>query len=517
MKILLYGPSGSGKSTVGKLLAQKMGFTWIDLDPEIEKTIGTTIEAFFSVNGEASFREIETNTLMHFLNEDASAVISLGGGALLNDHNREKVEKSDSVIVLTADVETLLARLSSDSYVRPLIKENPRQYLTALLARRQAHYASFGEPITTDDRTPDQIVREIQTRLGCFRISGMGKTYDVLIKPGLLDQLGSALNERGFHGPAALVCDQNVEPLYAAETLDSLNAAGFEAAKVVIPAGEEHKTIQTIGHIWEGFLQAGVERSSLVIALGGGVTGDLTGFAAATYLRGVPWINLPTTLLAMVDSSLGGKTGADLPQGKNLIGAFHSPSLVLTDPQVLSTLPPAELRSGLAETLKHGIISDPDLYHHLDREGWSGNVDTITSLICQAVAVKAAVIESDPYEKNARQALNFGHTIGHGIEKASDYHLSHGESVSIGMIVETRLSEKIGLAKPGLADLIGYTLSKLGLPVSVPSDLVRDSILQAVWLDKKRSKKQIHFALPEALGKIHTGVVVDNWQELIEL
>lgn len=345
----------------------------------------------------------------------------------------------------------------------------------------------------------------------------MGKSYDVIIEPDTLDRLGSLLQQRQLLSPAALVCDSNVEPLYAARTLTSLRSAGIEINRVIIPAGEEHKTIQTIADIWNGFVQAGVERNSVVIALGGGVTGDLTGFAAATYLRGVPWVNMPTTLLAMVDSSLGGKTGADLPQGKNLIGAFHAPSLVLADPLMLATLPPAELHSGLAETLKHGIIADPVLYDQLKTDGWPEQMDAIISIIRRAVAVKADVIEADPYENGLRQALNFGHTAGHGIETASAYRLSHGECVAIGMVIETRLAEKIGLAKPGLADDIGYTLSRLGLPVCVPADIDRATIRNAMSLDKKRSRKQIHFALPETIGKMRTGVVIENWEDLIEL
>ena len=517
MNIFLYGPSGSGKSTVGKLLAHRLGRVWFDLDDEIEKQIGTSLEVFFTTQGESSFREIESSTLNQVLIKNPSAVISLGGGTLLNDQNRFAAENSGQVVVLSANLEVLLARLLADNHARPLIKADPRQSFTALLERRQSHYASFRESIHTDHQTADEIVHELQIKLGFFHISGMGSSYDVLIAPGSLDNLGAALQERNIKGPAALVCDQNVNPIYSGRAMASLKACGIETTKFVIPVGEEHKTLQTINSLWSGFVQAGVERKSIVIALGGGITGDLTGFAAATYLRGIPWVNVPTTLLAMVDSSLGGKTGANLPQGKNLIGAFHAPALVLTDPEELSSLPPAELRSGLAEAIKHALIADPSLYQQLRNEGWGQEIEKITSLISRAVAVKAAVIESDPYEKGARQALNFGHTAGHGIERASDYHLSHGESVAIGMVVETRLAEKIGLAQSGLADEIASTLIKLGLPAFVPPEIDRDAIIKAMRLDKKRSDKQIHFALPESIGKMRSGVVINNWEVLIEL
>jgi len=305
-----------------------------------------------------------------------------------------------------------------------------------------------------------------------------------------------------------------VDALYSTRALDSLKTVGIEVVKIVIPAGEEHKTIQTVAAIWEGFLSAGVERGSVVIALGGGVTGDLTGFAAATYLRGVPWVNIPTTLLSMVDSSLGGKTGADLPQGKNLIGAFHAPLLVLSDPEVLNTLPAAELNSGMGETIKHGIIADPKLYG-LCAAGWPQKIGDITELISRAVAVKVDIIATDPFEKGLRQSLNFGHTIGHGVEKASKYQLSHGECVAIGMIAETRLAESIKLAEPGLADKLAADFAKLGLPVSIPAGLDRQEIIAATLLDKKRSVKQIHFALPERIGKVQTGLVVEDWENRI--
>lgn len=275
-------------------------------------------------------------------------------------------------------------------------------------------------------------------------------------------------------------------------------------------------SIETVASLWEEFLHAGVERGSTIIALGGGVTGDLAGFAAATFLRGVAWVNVPTTLLAMVDSSIGGKTGADLPQGKNLIGAFHSPRLVLADPQLLHTLPNREIRSGLAEALKAGIIADPLLYR-LCAAGWPEQMEDVDLLVSRALAVKARVIEEDPYEKNIRQSLNLGHTVGHGVELASGYRLSHGESVGIGMVVEARLAEHIGIAQSGLANEISATLTRLGLPTRTPLEISRKAVIVAILLDKKRRRGQIHFALPEKIGKVHVGVVVDQWENLIEL
>ena len=516
MNIYLYGPSGSGKSTTGALLAQNLGRAWVDLDKEIETRTGATIEILFATRGEPGFREIEGDVLRQILSETPAAVIALGGGALLDPENRREVEKNGRVICLIADMDTLLARLQADSNHRPLLEENPRQRLNDLLARRQEHYASFGTPLDTAGFTPPEIAWEAQIRLGAFRITGMGQAYDVHIQAGSLDRLGGALQERQLNGPVALVSDETVGPLYAARAVASLTRAGYQVDEVCIPAGEQHKTIETVARLWDGFIRAGVERSSTIVALGGGVTGDLAGFAAATYLRGVPWVNVPTTLLAMVDSSLGGKTGADLPQGKNLIGAFHAPRLVLSDPQVLNTLPPRELCCGLAETLKHGIIADPQLYR-LCTAGWPEQMEAIALLVSRAAAVKVRVIELDPYERGLRQALNLGHTVGHGVELASGYRLSHGESVGIGMVAETRLAEQTGIALPGLANEISSALAGLGLPVKMPAEISRQSVIEAMCVDKKRSRGQIHFALPEQIGKVRVGVVIDHWENLIEL
>lgn len=516
MNIFLYGPSGSGKSTTCKILAQNLGLDCFDLDQEIESSTSTTVDSLFAVRGEAGFREIESQVLQQFLSKEPHAVVALGGGALLNPRNRTAVEKSSRVICLSAEPDTLLARLQQDELHRPLLEGNPQQRLHDLLQRRQEHYASFGTPLDTTGLSPQEIAWEAQIRLGAFRISGMGKPYDARIRSGCLDSLGESLQERNLKGPLVLVSDENVGSLYAEQAMTSLKEAGFTVSEIRIPAGEQYKTIETVASLWEEFLHAGVERGSTIIALGGGVTGDLAGFAAATFLRGVAWVNVPTTLLAMVDSSIGGKTGADLPQGKNLIGAFHSPRLVLADPQLLHTLPNREIRSGLAEALKAGIIADPLLYR-LCAAGWPEQMEDVDLLVSRALAVKARVIEEDPYEKNIRQSLNLGHTVGHGVELASGYRLSHGESVGIGMVVEARLAEHIGIAQSGLANEISATLTRLGLPTRTPLEISRKAVIVAILLDKKRRRGQIHFALPEKIGKVHVGVVVDQWENLIEL
>jgi 3-dehydroquinate synthase len=261
-------------------------------------------------------------------------------------------------------------------------------------------------------------------------------------------------------------------------------------------------------------LQAGLERGSPVVALGGGVVGDLAGFAAATFLRGVPWIAVPTTLLAMVDASLGGKTAIDLPQGKNLVGAFHPPRLVLADPGTLATLPRVELRSGMAEVVKAGLIGDAILFQQCGR-GWDYIEAHWSEILRRAVAVKIRIIQDDPFESGARAALNLGHTLGHALERASEFGLRHGEAVAIGLVAEARLAERIGLAESGLSESIAGVLKTIGLPVEIPPDFDRRSLLAPLSVDKKRAAGSVRFSLPERVGSVHTGIQLPELEQFL--
>jgi shikimate kinase/3-dehydroquinate synthase len=508
--VFLYGPPGSGKSVVGRALAGNLGLTFFDLDEEIESFYNTTIPQIFNSEGEAGFRQKERERLGH-LQAVGSGVIALGGGALTDPDNRKLVESAGRVLCLTAPLETLYARLSSDAIQRPLLVGDPWSRLQELVSRRSAHYASFPDSLNTAESAPDEIAWECQVRLGMFRVSGMGQAYDVRVVSGGLDALGKGLVSRDLRGPIALVSDENVGPIYAARVEGSLKKQEFSTRIVLIPAGEAHKTVETVANLWDGFLAAGLERGSTVVALGGGVVGDLAGFAAATYLRGIPWVVLPTSLLAMADSSLGGKTGADLPQGKNLVGAFHAPRLVLADPLSLSTLPLVELRSGLAEVVKAGIIADPRLFELCEGLDDLTSLPALDEIVRRSMAVKVRVIQSDPFEKGLRASLNLGHTIGHGVELASNFQLRHGEAVAIGMVAEARLAERMSLAGSGLSDVIAGVLARLGLPTRIPSDLDRQLIQNAMRVDKKKARGSLRFALPIKIGEVKVGVEVADW------
>lgn len=518
-KVFLYGPSGSGKSTLGPLLAQSLDLPFFDLDTEIEAHSGMSVPQIFSSEQETGFRKREKAELRRLL-EVPGGVIALGGGALLDADCRALVTAQAPVLLLNAGLQMLYNRLQN-SDLRPLLAEGSMASMSALLERRSEHYGSFSLRLDTGSLTPQQALREAQILLGMFRVKGMqgnnteqSGVYDVRIQPGGLNNLGEMFQLRGLQGPVLVISDSNVGPLYGQTVLESLKNAGYPAQLVEIPAGEEFKTIATATHLWDVMVEAGMERRSTVIALGGGVVSDLTGFVASTFLRGISWGVLPTTLLSMADASLGGKTAVDLPQGKNLAGTFYPPSLVLADPDTLSTLPEAELRSGLAEVVKHGVISDPELFAKCAGLGTIKAIrdwlPELPGIVQRAMAVKIGVIEADPYERNQRARLNLGHTIGHAVEHASGLHIRHGEGVAIGMVAEARIAEQMGLAQSGLAEALADVLSSLGLPTEIPASLSPETIVNAIGLDKKRSGGKVRFALPIKIGEVKEGVEVDD-------
>ena len=524
--IYLYGPSGSGKSTVGRLLAHNLDLPFVDLDLEIETQGGMPIPEIFAREGESGFRQREKQALEGVLSIK-EAVVALGGGALTLPDNRARVEKHGRVVILNAPVDTLLSRLKADPVTRPLIAPHPGleatgtadDNLNAYLARRKVHYASFPLQVDTAVKSPAEIAWDVQVQIGAFHLRAMAGPknpgYDVRVQPGGLDQIGVMLKARGLKGPVVTVTDDIVGNLYGSRVTQSLIAAGYQVSEVTIRPGEAHKTLNTVTGLWDTFLNAKIERGSTVVALGGGVVGDLAGFAAATFLRGVSWVAAPTSLLAMVDASLGGKTGADLPQGKNLIGAFHPPRFVLADPDVLRTLPEVEFANGMAEVLKHGVIADPDLFERcLDAKNFPDST-SLDDIVRRGMAVKVRFIEEDPYENGVRAALNYGHTVGHGVELASDFQVRHGEAVAIGMVLEARLAERIGLARKGLSDEIAHVLQGLGLPTEIPPGVDRNTITSAMLRDKKVAAGVVKFALPAAIGDVRVGVDIDDWDKVI--
>ncbi|MBI5839069.1 MAG: 3-dehydroquinate synthase [Chloroflexi bacterium] len=511
--IFLYGPPGTGKSTIGKTLARNLKLPFIDLDRVIETNAGMSIPQIMETQGETAFRDLETAALRELIfNPNSSfagkgdSVIALGGGALLRDENREMAETNGKVVLLMAELNTLLERLNSDPNKRPLLAGDLSEKLASLLESRLEHYNSFPSRVQVDGKAAHQNTWQTQIAVGRYRLSAMS-AYDAIVENHGLEQLSEMLKPRGLKKPI-VVTDENVAVFHAEIVMMSLREGGLNPKLLAVPAGEANKTLNTVNRIWHGFLEAGLDRKSTVIALGGGVIGDMAGFAASTFMRGVSWVGVPTTLLSMVDASLGGKTGFDLPEGKNLIGAFHAPKLVLADPQVLKTLPEVELISGLAEVVKHGIISDPELFN-LCARGLDWVKENLEEIVRRAMAVKIQVIEDDPYERGRRAVLNLGHTVGHAVELVSKFQLRHGEAVAMGMVAEAKLAERLTVAGKGLSEAIAESLSALGLPVQIPKELSREEIIHAMRVDKKKDMNVIRFALPAGIGKVELVDVAD--------
>jgi 3-dehydroquinate synthase len=324
-------------------------------------------------------------------------------------------------------------------------------------------------------------------------------SYEVIVEPGALGNVAQMIAPFAEKRRVAIVTDAHVDQLYARRI-----AAQLPGSEIfTIAPGESAKTRETWAQVTDDLLSTGFARDTLIVAAGGGVVGDLAGFVAATYMRGVPFVQIPTTLLAMIDASVGGKTGVDTVAGKNLVGAFHQPALVVADPNVLATLPTNHFRAGLAEALKHGVIADAEYFGRIAqaRDATARDERDLTGLIAESVRIKASVVARDERESGLRKVLNFGHTIGHAIESVSNYKLLHGEAVAIGMALESALAERLGVAKPGTANAVREALEAIGLPSTFPA-LDRTAVLAATKSDKKARAGRVEYSLPAKVGSM---------------
>ena len=469
--IFLYGAPASGKSTLGKALAERLGAGFVDLDERIVAEAGMSIPEIFKTRGEAAFRDLESKVLWEVVSEPK--VVSLGGGTLLRDENRALCEESGTIFCIdTPSDEELARRIGAAPGSRPLGDK---------AKERAAHYASFPNRVAAFFDAQSSLV-----------VVGRG------IAPAILARRN-------------IVADETVSRLWAGR----LGVSPF----ATIPSGEEHKTPATVASLWHAFAEKGLGRKDTVFALGGGVTGDLTGFAAATWMRGISWINVPTTLLSMVDASTGGKTGCDLPEGKNLAGAFHFPRLVVIDTDFLETLSPKLISDGRAEMIKHEAIGGRSWSSELELEsgegdfGWSKGSGVSAKEIAENLMVKVGIVREDPLETLGRRILlNCGHTVAHAIEKATGYRVSHGEAVAIGCVEEAKIAVRRGLAPASWPEEFAARFAAANLPTSLPAGLSLDELVPLMRGDKKREGGAVTFALPCGWGDVR-GVKIDLSKE----
>ncbi len=505
--IVLTGFMGTGKSHVGRLLAGRLGWEFVDTDAWIEAQTGRRVAAIFHDDGEVAFRAWEAMAAVHF-GRGERQVIATGGRLLLDPANALDLAAGGLVLCLTATPETILARVRQEAGRRPLLEGgDPVGQIRRLLRDRADAYAQF-PAVETDGHSPSEIAETIVAGMAAGRwpaarlpnahtlpVQAPGGAYDVVVGADLLPDL-----DRWLTGPGVIVTDGHVGPLWA--------GACPPHPVITLPAGEAHKRLHTVRGLYDQLIEAGLDRAGAVIALGGGVIGDLAGFAAATYLRGVGFLPCPTTLLAMVDASVGGKTGVDLPQGKNLVGAFKQPLAVVADVATLTTLPAIEWRAGLAEVVKHGLIAAPALLAQLaDPATDPAAPPTLPvaagtrSLILRAIAVKRRIVEADPYESGRRAVLNLGHTFAHAVEQVSGYAVRHGDAVAMGLVAAAELSQRLGHAPAELPARVEALLAALSLPTHLPP-LPADALLAAMRRDKKVLSGRLRFVLLRDVGDV---------------
>ena len=492
--LVFIGFMGAGKSTAARAAAARRGVDPVDADRVLEAELGTNIHRFFDEHGEAAFRAREEEVVGSLLERADGGVIALGGGSIGSARVREALERH-VVALLDVDVRTAWKRASGRD--RPLARDRKR--FATLHAERAPLYEQAADAIVpaAERDAVQRALPAVEALEGAPRGTRMlwacsaSAEHPVYFGRGLL---GSGFRAPGPAGRAFAVTDENVARVHP-------GAAGPAEETVTIPAGEEHKTLATAETVLRALARAGMTRADHLVAVGGGVVGDVAGFCAATYQRGVDVVHVPTTLVAQVDSAYGGKTGVDLPEAKNYVGAYHHPAAVLTDPGALETLPAAELAAGYAEVVKTALIAGGALWERVEG-GATGEEDDV---ILACVRAKLAVVAGDERDRGRRQVLNLGHTVGHAIEAATGYRrYRHGEAVALGLLAALRLSDRADLR-----DEVAALFEARGLPVRMEAQ--PDAVVAATARDKKRADGgPAPFVLVEAPGSVYAGCRVDE-------
>jgi shikimate kinase/3-dehydroquinate synthase len=513
--IVLVGFMGSGKTTVGEKLAARMGRPFIDLDEEIARDAGRSIAEIFAKEGETGFRDRETRGLTGALKRDG-AVIAAGGGAPLRDVNWRDMREAGCVVALTAEPAELARRLNG-SNGRPLLRPDVPSGITALLPSRISRYLEADLVVPTDGKAPAEVVEEIEARLPAaaverIEIAVPDAAHDAVVGSRLGGLVASHLRRLKVSGPVVIVSDAGIAAAYAPALTEAIGATGLGVRAHLVPSGEAAKELSVLAGIYDALALAGVDRDGVLIALGGGTVGDVAGFAAATWLRGIRYVQMPTSLLAMVDSSIGGKTAINLPAGKNLAGAVHHPTAVFCDLDYLATLPEEDFRASLAEVIKAALIADADFVDWL-----ATNVpmllrrqpEALRQAISHSIAIKAQIVARDPNECGERALLNYGHTVAHALERATGFGaLRHGVAVAWGLEVASRISSLTGSCTPKAAATQHALLEAVGLLASRPR-VDRADLMAAMRHDKKARSGELRWVLLRDTGSATYGQRVD--------
>nr|WP_294914570.1 3-dehydroquinate synthase [uncultured Neokomagataea sp.] len=532
--IVLIGMMGVGKTTIGRRLAQLLGRRFVDADAEIERAAGCSITEIFERHGEAFFRNGERRVITRLL-DGAPCVLATGGGAWMNKETRSRIRQRGLSVWLRAPIPVLLKRVHG-RHGRPLLATgNPHDILSSLAEQRHPIYAEADLIVDCGDETVEQGVEKLHEALSTWQppekvhVALQNHAYDVLIGKDLIDRAGRWLAPILPQKRVVIITDEHVATLHLTRLETALAETEIRFDTLRVPQGEGSKSLSRYSDLMSRVLALGIERHTTIVALGGGVVGDLAGFVAATALRGLPFVQIPTTLLSQVDSSVGGKTGINSPSGKNLIGAFHQPVSVLADSSVLATLPRRERVAGYAEIVKAGLIGDPELFAWCEANGahvLDGNPFALAEAVKRACAFKAKVVAQDEREiaaQNGRALLNLGHTFGHALEAEMGYNgrLLHGEAVSIGLHLAMRLSVQLGYAKESDLERLDTHLQALNMPMSIhtlSNNFSATTLVNNMMRDKKMKNGKIAFILLRGIGKAFTNcdVPLEQVKTLLE-
>lgn len=513
--IVLIGFMGAGKTTVGRILAARLGLPFVDTDQLVSDRAGLSIRQIFATQGEPAFRELERAVVQETLGGPDS-VVALGGGAL-GDPAIATALQGTSIVHLGVSWGETRRRLKGDES-RPLLQAGDPK---ALFDRRQDMYEMVAKHrVDTDGRRPEEIANEIALSVGGSRIADEqmqrvvvplgARSYDVVIGRDLLGRLGDLI-PRAMEAEKAFVIGHASLERFTKEATGSLEAGGVRTVRLDVPEGETSKSLEMVEQLWRRLAEEQARRHDLVISLGGGVICDLAGFVASTFNRGMPLAHIPTTLLAQVDAAIGGKCGINLSEGKNLIGAIYQPSVVLCDIDLLASVPQEELRSGMAEVVKYGLIADPEMLDGIEdraKKIYDGDARALVGVVSRSASVKASFVASDERDEGRRAFLNYGHTFAHAIERIGGFGaVRHGEAVSLGMMAAACLSQGLGRLSEYGVQVHRRVLEGVGLPVTADLSL---EAMEAAWQHDKKYKNGVRFVLLDDIGRPQSGIQADR-------